>query len=282
MSRTSVTSAIPCAARLSEPAQMTSSALRERSARPCSPSAQRSASARLLLPEPFGPDDRADPAAELDVGPLGERLEALEAEGEQARRRRSRRGRSRCRRSCADRLGPLRWHRSRSIASAAAAVSAVRATDPRRRRAPRRRPRPRSGTSSRGPARSRRAAGTTGRPPVVRWVYSWSRLLGLLRATIGASALELRSGQLDQPVADRLEAEVEVERPDERLERRREQRRPAPAAAPGLALAEQQRRAEVDPPGQPRQARSSRRSRRGAPTGRPRRRRDGGCTAPRR
>ena len=34
---------------------MTSSALRERSARPCSPSAQRSASARLLLPDPFGP-----------------------------------------------------------------------------------------------------------------------------------------------------------------------------------------------------------------------------------
>ena len=34
---------------------MTSSDLRDRSARPCSPSAQRSASARLLLPEPFGP-----------------------------------------------------------------------------------------------------------------------------------------------------------------------------------------------------------------------------------
>src|SRR4051812_38568922 len=34
---------------------MTSSDLRDRRARPCSPSAQRSASARLLLPEPFGP-----------------------------------------------------------------------------------------------------------------------------------------------------------------------------------------------------------------------------------
>ena len=41
--------------RFSEPAQTTSSDLRVRSARPCSPSAQRRASARLLLPEPFGP-----------------------------------------------------------------------------------------------------------------------------------------------------------------------------------------------------------------------------------
>ena len=55
LSTTSVTSAMPWAARLSEPAQMTSSDLRERSALPCSPSAQRSASARLLLPDPFGP-----------------------------------------------------------------------------------------------------------------------------------------------------------------------------------------------------------------------------------
>ena len=53
---------MPCAARRSEPAQMTSSALRERSARPCSPSAQRRASARLLLPEPFGPTTALIPA----------------------------------------------------------------------------------------------------------------------------------------------------------------------------------------------------------------------------
>ena len=46
---------MPTAGRLSEPAQMTSSDLRDRRARPCSPSAQRKASARLLLPDPFGP-----------------------------------------------------------------------------------------------------------------------------------------------------------------------------------------------------------------------------------
>src|SRR4051794_7699517 len=46
---------MPSAERFSEPAKITSSDLRLRSARPCSPSDQRRASARLLLPEPFGP-----------------------------------------------------------------------------------------------------------------------------------------------------------------------------------------------------------------------------------
>src|SRR6476646_5835582 len=46
---------MPTADRLSDPAKITSSLFRLRSARPCSPSAQRSASARLLLPEPLGP-----------------------------------------------------------------------------------------------------------------------------------------------------------------------------------------------------------------------------------
>ena len=86
LSRTRVTSAMPCAERFSDPAQITSSALRERSARPCSPSAQRSASARLDLPEPLGPDDRRDARTELDVRALGERLEALQTQGEQPRR----------------------------------------------------------------------------------------------------------------------------------------------------------------------------------------------------
>ena len=41
----------------------------------------------VALARAVRPDDRADAAAELDVGPLGERLEALEAEREEARRR---------------------------------------------------------------------------------------------------------------------------------------------------------------------------------------------------
>src|SRR5689334_4442704 len=46
---------MPWAARRSEPAQITSSDFRIRSDRPCSPSDHRSASARLLLPDPLGP-----------------------------------------------------------------------------------------------------------------------------------------------------------------------------------------------------------------------------------
>src|SRR4051794_13213878 len=46
---------MPMARRDDEPAKITSSERRVRSERPCSPSVQRSASARLLLPLPFGP-----------------------------------------------------------------------------------------------------------------------------------------------------------------------------------------------------------------------------------
>ena len=66
---------------------MTSSDLRRRSARPCSPSAHRNASARLLLPDPFGPTTALMPGTELDERPLAERLETLQAQGQQARGR---------------------------------------------------------------------------------------------------------------------------------------------------------------------------------------------------
>ena len=79
-----MTSAMPRAERFSEPAKITSSDLRSRRALPCSPRAQRSASARLLLPEPLGPDHGADPGAEFDDRPLAERLETLQAQGQQA------------------------------------------------------------------------------------------------------------------------------------------------------------------------------------------------------
>ncbi len=85
MSMTSVTSAMPIALRDDEPAKITSSARRVRSVRPCSPSVQRSASARLLLPLPLGPDHGADARPELDDRLLGERLEADEAQRGQAR-----------------------------------------------------------------------------------------------------------------------------------------------------------------------------------------------------
>src|SRR5688572_27931501 len=52
---TRVTSAMPIARRADEPAKITSSERRVRSVRPCSPSVQRSASARFDLPLPLGP-----------------------------------------------------------------------------------------------------------------------------------------------------------------------------------------------------------------------------------
>ena len=67
---------------------MTSSLLRIRSERPCSPSAQRRASARLDLPEPLGPTIALTPGPELDEGPLREGLEALDPEAQQAGGRR--------------------------------------------------------------------------------------------------------------------------------------------------------------------------------------------------
>ena len=59
------------------------------------------------------------------------------------------------------------------------------------------------------------------------------------------------SASRDQPVADRLEPEIEIQRAGDGLEGGGQQRRPAAAAALGLALAEQERLAEVDPSGQP-------------------------------
>ena len=101
---------------------------------------------------------------------------------------------------------------------------------------------------------------------------SCSRLLGLLSVPIGASALKLRLGQLDEPVANGIQAEIEVERARNGLEGRRQERRPATAAALCLALAEQQdtgRDRSGPPAGRDRRWT---RSRRGAPTGTPRRR----------
>ena len=263
---------------------MTSSDLRERSARPCSPSAQRSASARLLLPDPFGPDDGADPGPELDVRPLGERLEALQPEGEEARLggrgpgarltrrplRASAPASPATARRRSDRLGGrggLGGPARRALADAQQ-LAVDPDLDPERLLVVR--------------ARSRRRAGTTGRSPVRRWVYSWSRLLGLLSAPIGASASSSGVGQLDEPVADRRRTR------DRGRARRRRPRtsRPGATAGAGRCAAPRPRRAggraEVDAGRPAGPARSSTRSRRGGRSGSPRRRRGGGRTAPRR
>ena len=74
---------MPSAGRLSEPAKMTSSDLRLRSARPCSPSAQRRPSARLLLPEPFGPTTALMPAPNSTAVRSANDLKPVQAQGEQ-------------------------------------------------------------------------------------------------------------------------------------------------------------------------------------------------------
>ena len=129
MSRTSVTSAIPCAARFSEPAQMTSSALRERSARPCSPSAQRRASARLLLPDPFGPTTALMPGPNSTLVRSANDLKPCSRSAEQARL--GGRSGSRLTRRRPVRLGCRRRRRAGApCAWAAAAVSAARRDGP--------------------------------------------------------------------------------------------------------------------------------------------------------
>ena len=287
MSRTSVTSAMPCAARFSEPAQMTSSALRERSARPCSPSAQRSASARLLLPDPLGPTTALIPGPNStfvrsanDLKPWSRRAQAGAA-----RRRRPRSAARSCagvRRRCrppstpgSGRAGgrsPGRPRRSRRPGATALADAQQLAVDPDL--DPER--------ASRGRARSRRRAGTTGRSPVRRWVYSWSRLLGLLSAPIGASASSSGSARPTSQSRTGVEPEVEVEGARDRLEGRGQERRAGAGRCAAL---------------RPRRAAGTSRGRCGRPAGRARssRRwprggrqvalvvaRDGGRTAPRR
>ena len=147
LSRTRVTSAIPCAARFSEPAQMTSSALRERSARPCSPSAQRNASARLLLPEPFGPTTALIPGPNSTFVRSANDLNPC-------RRRARRRGSVRRSSSITRSHHPVRSFEvaPSPVRQPPSQLCAERGLH--RSREVRRRPRLRSGTTSRGPDRS--------------------------------------------------------------------------------------------------------------------------------
>ncbi len=82
---------------------------------------------QVALARPVRPDDRADPGSELDVRSLGERLEALDSEREQARLGRSVAHADAPRPSMAVVEPALR---SRSRACAAAAVSAARRDGP--------------------------------------------------------------------------------------------------------------------------------------------------------
>ena len=193
MSSERVTSAMPTAERRSEPAKMTSSDLRDRRARPCSPSAQRRASARLLLPEPFGPTTALIPgpssttvrsandlnpcsrsdarrAARVTAAAAGRRLPGGRAGGPAS-------GRSEVPRSSsvaiASRGGRGLGDPAR-LALPDAEVRSSRTTEMRKVR------------RWSGPlASSRRYSGRT---PYVRWAISCSRLFGLFRLASGRSA----------------------------------------------------------------------------------------------
>ena len=218
---------------------MTSSLLRMRSERPCSPSAQRSASARLRLARAVGPDDRADAGPELDEGALGEGLEALDPQPQQARRG---------------------THDGSSASASADASAAISRPWPALGRAmPRGMPRARADRLERLGGRGR--LGDPPRRPLTRAEDAAvdldldpeallvvgpdgldqpverpvaGRALGvLLEPALGALERRQRrlGGQLELRPARRIQsprgvpAEVEVDRADERLERGREERR---------------------------------------------------------
>ena len=129
---TRVTSAIPCAGPLlrSGPDDVLGLARTERPALLAERPAQRVG--QVALARAVRPDDRADPAPELDGGPLGERLEAMQPQGQQARLgdpRRPLRAQERRRSSLTGPSGSIVVRR-RSIACDAAAVSAVRRDGP--------------------------------------------------------------------------------------------------------------------------------------------------------
>ena len=128
---------MPCAARFSEPAQMTSSDLRIRSARPCSPERPAQRVREVALAGAVGPDDGADPGPELDQRPLGERLEALERGPTAGAPARSCAAARRARSARVGRRGarrPRRGRRRRALARASRTVDRLAPRPPSRRR----------------------------------------------------------------------------------------------------------------------------------------------------
>ena len=280
---------------------MTSSLLRIRRERPCSPSAHRRASARLDFPDPLGPTTALMPGpnstrvrSAKDLNPWTRRPRrragALTSRrpvvvGDRGRRRQTAvvasAGRSGARRGAGSAEPRAARQRSISSASAAADVSAIRRDGP----SPTPSTRPSTTTSIRncfswsGPTAS--SSRYSGRSPVVRWVCSWSRLLGLLSVVSAESAESSSAAQRWIQSARRVPAEVEVDGADERLEGRGEQRRAHAAAALGLALAEEQERARGPAARRGAPGRACSRSPRGARKARPRRRPGGAGRAPR-
>ncbi len=226
---------------------MTSSDLRMRIDRPCSPSDQRSASARLDLPEPLGPTTALIP------GPNSTSVRSANDLKPWTRRPRRRAGALTSPAPSGRRAPPGAPGAGPRAPPPRPTSRRPAATVPRRRRARARRRRPRSGTASRGPGRRPRGSGRRAARPEIRWVCSCRRLLGLLSVVIARSAASSSAAQRWIQSRAGLPAEVEVDRAGDRLERRGQEGRADPAAALGLALAEEQERPEVEPGGQARE-----------------------------
>ena len=237
LSRTRVTSAIPSAERFSEPAKMTSSLF----ARPKGAAllAERPAKGvgEVALARSVRADDGADARPELDGRPLGERLEAVEPQAQESGRRRHP-------------VAP--WRCSARSQGIEGLGGRGRLGDP-----PRRSLTDPDDDSVDGDLDPElllviRADGlddavlrSRARPPLGQLLET---TLGALEgARRGRRGLERVGRELEDPVARRAVAEVEVERPDEGLEAGRQQRWPETTAALGFAFAESEVLAEVDP-----------------------------------
>ena len=240
---------------------MTSSALRERSARPCSPSAQRSASARLLLPEPFGPTTALIPPPNSTFVRSANDLKPW--------------SRSASRRGAAGRASAIGALASCRSSPTAARASVGRALAPGCARSPRAAAAV-SATRRDGPSPTPSTSPST--QTSTRNDFSWSgpdRLddpvvgplagsaLGvLLQPALRALEREDRRLQRSAPARpapisqsrDGVVAEVEVERAGERLERRRR----AATAGAGRCAATRPRRAAGTGPRSMRPARRAR------------------------
>ena len=170
---------------------MTSSARARRSARPCSPSAQRSASARLLLPDPLGPTTALIP------GPNSTRVRSANDLKPAAGARAGAPGRLTRRRRSASADGARAG--SPPSASSAAAAAAVSATTPRRPSPRSRRRSPADDTSTTkcaggpGPRRPRRRY--SGRSPVAPLRELLEPALGALEAAERRVGVDLGRGQ---------------------------------------------------------------------------------------
>jgi hypothetical protein len=234
---------MPRAARRSDPAKTTSSARRQRPAEGVG---------EVALAGAVGPDDGVDAGDELDDGPLGERLEALQTErlepcgATHGTGSATTDGGAACRSSPGD---PAPGSAVRVLAGSVAIVSSAAAADANEAASHR-------DLHDKAPL----VIGAGDLHEAILGSCAGPALGQLLEPALGALERarrgvggQLRRREARQPAAHRLPASVEEDGRGDRLEPGRKQDGPATTAPLLLAFAEQQVVAEVDPAGEPRQ-----------------------------